>query len=379
MKPKILFVDDEEHILHALRRMLRNKSSDWDLIFASSIEQAKEYVFNEDIDIAVLDIRMQDGNGLNFLKEIKQNSLTGDMDVIILTGLSDITYKRQALDLGAADLLSKPIQHEELVARLKSVLKLRASISELKDRNNQLEEQLVQSQKMELISMLAAGAVHDLNGLLSIISGYSSLLLENGQNCNDAHEDLTLVSQAALRAAGITKQILTFTKNVKVEEENIDLNILITECFNLIRPSIPKQIKLLWEPAQNPCIIKGISTQLYQVVLNLIFNARKAIDFSGMIQISLDLVDEIVQTEFNNWEIKPGPYYQIRVTDTGKGIPPEKIGHIFKPLYTTRQDSGGTGLGLSVVRMIVQNYQGAISVESESGKGTIFSICLPIV
>ncbi len=377
MKHKILFMDDEENILCALQRMLNNYKSDWDCLYIDSIHEARKIIESDSIDIAVLDIRMQDGDGLRFLKEIKQNSQTEAIDVIMLTGMSETEYKREALDLGAADLLSKPIQHEELIARLNSVLKLRHNIYELKNKNHQLEEQLVESQKMELIALLAAGAVHDLNGLLSVISGYSSLMLENTEATDEFQEDLSTVVQAVTRASGITNQILAFTRNREMKEEEVDLNIIISECTNLIRQSIPKRISLQWQPFDSSCMVHAIPIQLYQLMMNLIFNARNAIEKSGSIQISLDIVDRIHEINKNDWEIKSGPYYKIVVSDTGKGMSKESIKHIFQPLYSTNQKDGGTGLGLSVVRMIVQKYQGRIYVDSEPGQGTIFYIYLP--
>ncbi len=370
-------MDDEPNVLHSLRRMLKDKTPEWDLIFSDSIAQATSRLNTDGIDVAVLDICMQDGNGIDLLKEIKQNPDTGDIEVIMLTGLSDDGYKQKALNLGAADLLSKPVQPEELTARLKNALQLRSHILELREKNTILQDQLIHSQKMELIGFLAAGAVHDLNGLLSVISGFSTLLIETGQITDKNHEDLIMVADAARRASEITKQILAFTKNNKMIVENVDLNAVTNECVELLKHSVPKRIQIHWQSAASSYTVKGVAVQLYQLILNLLFNARNAIEVKGSISVSLSYKNKIPDSVMNKWQVSPGPCYCISVTDTGKGIPSENLQHIFEPLFSTGKQHGGTGLGLSVVRTIVQKYKGAISIQSELGKGATFSIYLP--
>jgi CheY-like chemotaxis protein len=175
MKPGILFVDDEPRVLRGLQRMLHAESEVWRLAFVTSTAEARARLEEEPYDALVLDVSMPGQTGLEFLEEIRADPDRRHIQIIILTGLQDQTLKRRALDLGATDLLTKPVNREDLVARLRSAVRIKAYHDEREAHNAALEQALVESHKMRLVGVLAAGVVHDLNNILAVIVGYSDL------------------------------------------------------------------------------------------------------------------------------------------------------------------------------------------------------------
>jgi len=151
VKKRVLFVDDEPNVLSGLRRMLRDKAGEWEMAFAANADEADRLLAERPFDAAVLDVMMPGRSGLELLAEMKASPATRDVEVVILTGLQDRALKRRALDLGAADLLNKPVEKEDIIARLNSVLAMKSFREELQAKNAALEEELVRSQKMELV------------------------------------------------------------------------------------------------------------------------------------------------------------------------------------------------------------------------------------
>jgi PAS domain S-box-containing protein len=239
----------------------------------------------------------------------------------------------------------------------------------------ELEERLMQSQKMDAIGQLAGGVAHDFNNLLVVISGYTDLLLGRVED-EESLAQLREISQAAHRATDLTAQLLAFGRRAPVVSELIDLNHLIQGMEPMLRRLIDENISLSLELAGVLAPVRADSGQLEQVLLNLVINARDAMPLGGEIQIATRDV-EIGGESAAELGVAPGQCVVLDVVDSGGGMTEETKARVFEPFFTTKEQGKGTGLGLATVYGVVQQAGGRIVVETELESGTTFSIYLP--
>ena len=243
----------------------------------------------------------------------------------------------------------------------------------------ELTERLRQAQKMEAIGTLSGGIAHDFNNILSAIVGFAQLSLVRPADDNRWHEDIRQVLKAAGRATDLVRQILTFSRQQKQKKAPLQISLVIKEATKMLRASIPTTIDIQQEIASEAMILAD-STQIHQVILNLCTNAYHAMaEQGGVLRISLT---ESTQTEARHdsgAELPPGRYVTLSVSDTGCGMGPDTRDKIFEPYFTTKELGKGTGMGLAVVYGIVKSHHGLISVQSEPGQGSTFSVSLPIL
>jgi two-component system cell cycle sensor histidine kinase/response regulator CckA len=234
--------------------------------------------------------------------------------------------------------------------------------------------QLLQAQKMESVGRLAGTIAHDFNNLLTAIIGYGSLLRDEISPNDSKREMVEEILYAANQAARLTGQLLTFSRKSPTKLEVIDLNSIITEIKDMIDRLIGEDIIFLSDTAEGSVNIKGDVTQIKQVILNLIVNARDAMPRGGKLYIRTEKV--IIEDKEIMPNSYPGEFVCLTVSDTGIGMSEEKRSEIFDPFYTTKEN--GTGLGLSVVHGIIKKHKGWINVESEPAKGSTFKLYLPL-
>ena len=244
--------------------------------------------------------------------------------------------------------------------------------------NEKLEIQLCQAHKMESIGTLAAGIAHDFNNILSAVIGFTELALNAVEKETPIQEDLQEVYKAGLRAKDLVRQISSFARQSSEELKLIRIDTIIKEVLNFIRSSIPTTIEIK-QNIVSDSLIMGNSTQLHRIMMNLCTNAAHAMENKGgALEIILkDITIDRVPMRGNS-HLKSGNYIEIKVSDTGDGIAPQIIDKIFEPYFTTKGPGEGTGMGLAMVHGIVETYGGKIFVESKLGKGTIFTIYLPV-
>ncbi|MBI2016616.1 MAG: GAF domain-containing protein, partial [Candidatus Rokubacteria bacterium] len=251
-------------------------------------------------------------------------------------------------------------------------------VEDVTDRR-QLEEQLRQSQKMEAIGQLAGGVAHDFNNLLTVIIGRSELLLQRLGPDPAPRRDVSLVQKTATRAAGLTRQLLAFSRKQLLQPKVLDLDEIVRGMGKLLRPLIGEHIELTIRSAPGIHRVNADPGQLEQVLMNLAVNARDAMPDGG--RLTIETADREVETgPADAAGARPRqPHVLLAVSDTGSGMDAATRSRVFDPFFTTKEPGKGTGLGLSTVYGIVAQSGGLIEVESEPGLGTTFKIFLPRV
>lgn len=241
-----------------------------------------------------------------------------------------------------------------------------------------LEAQLRQSQKMEVVGQLAGGVAHDFNNLLSAINGYSDLLLQDVSLDDARRDDLLEIKQASRRAAALTRQLLTFSRQQVVQLRPVGLNTIVTGLGSMLRRLMREDIALVLKLQASPDVINADPGQLEQVVMNLVVNARDAIKDVGEIVVETARTEVPTAERPDDQDIPPGRYVVLRVTDTGSGMTAQTLERLFEPFFTTKEVGKGTGLGLATVYGIVAQANGHIGCTSELGSGSTFTIHLPV-
>ena len=241
-----------------------------------------------------------------------------------------------------------------------------------------LEEQLRQSQKMEAIGQLAGGVAHDFNNILTVIHGHASLLLSSKLE-GSASRSAQQISQAAERAASLTRQLLTFSRRQLIQPKKLDMNKIADNMTDLLGRLLGEDVALQFNYCPSPAMVEADVGMMEQVLLNLAVNARDAMPKGGRLAVRISIVDLNEAHVQHHPEARVGRFVCVSKTDTGCGIPPENLQRIFEPFFTTKEVGKGTGLGLATVYGIVKQHRGWIEVESTVGKGTTFRIYIPYV
>lgn len=358
--------------------------------------------------LAFIDVRMPPGwDGIETTSEIWK--IDQNIQVVICTAYSDYSWEEMIAKLGISHrlvILKKPFDAVEVLqlahaltekwelqqkdrARMDQLEEMVAQRThELQVANQQLktemveraqaEEALRQSQKMESLGQLAGGIAHDFNNLLTIIRGYVQCLIVKEPQDPETLKDLHEIDTAAERAAKLTSQMLMFSRKKRLQPQDLNVNELIAQIGKTLKRLLGENIAVEIRCQDAPMPIHADPVMIEQVILNLAINARDAMPQGGQLLIHADAI-EIKDADVRRYsKVQPGKFACLSVTDTGCGIAPEALPHLFEPFYTTKGPGKGTGLGLATAYGIVKQHDGWIEVKSEQGRGSTFKIFLPI-
>ena len=242
-----------------------------------------------------------------------------------------------------------------------------------------LERQLLQAQKMEAVGRLAGGVAHDFNNVLTAILGYAGLLLYGLPTLSPLRPDIDEIRKAADRAAGLTRQLLAFSRKQVLETRVLHLNALVADLDKLLRRLIGEDIDMVTKLDPTLGAVRADAAQLEQVVVNLAVNARDAMPQGGRLTLETRNAELDESYAREHVPVQPGRYVMLALSDSGIGMSAETMSHVFEPFFTTKEAGKGTGLGLSTVYGIVKQSSGYVWCYSELGQGTTFKVYLPRV
>jgi len=303
----------------------------------------------------------------------------------LATGEHTVLGGRIEVSARRADGTEFPVELTVTVMRMAGPPVFNAYVRDLTEQKradaarSSLEMQLQQAQKMDAVGRLAGGVAHDFNNLLTVITGRAHMLLSRLKPGEPMHRDVDLIQKTSQRAVALTSQLLAFSRKQVVQPRVLELGPLVSELAPMLQRMIGEDMELVVDPVAGTGRVKVDPSQMQQVLMNLVVNARDAMPNGGRVGVSIQDVEVDEKAALHQTNLRPGPYVRLAVSDTGTGMSAETAAHIFEPFFTTKDQGKGTGLGLSTVYGIVEQSKGHIQVQSELDHGTTFTIHLPRV
>jgi two-component system cell cycle sensor histidine kinase/response regulator CckA len=367
----------------------RRRAEQASKLLATAVEQGAEAIIITDLDGTIQYVNPSFERVTGYSRE----DAVGKTPAILKSGKHDDEFYREMWET----LVRGEVWSGHLINRRKdgTLYRQNATISPVRDaagaivsyvsaardvsREKELEEQLQQSQKMEAIGQLAGGIAHDFNNLLTAILGNSELLLNRVAPDDPRRLDLEEIRQAGMRAAGLTRQLLAFSRRQVLEPVVLDLNEVVASVSTMIVRLIGEHVELATKLSPTLGLVNADPGQIEQVIMNLAVNARDAMPEGGRMLIETANADLDEAYVSSHAPVEAGSYVMLAVSDTGAGMDEATTSRIFEPFFTTKEAGKGTGLGLSTVYGIVKQSNGYIWVYSEPGHGTTFKVYLPRV
>ncbi len=362
---KLLIAEDNELDAELCLRALRQARFEPDFIRVQSASRFVEALAAQDWDIVLSDYSMPQFDAMEALKLLRR--ATEDIPFIVVTGALDEETAVECITKGADNYILK-----ENLARLAPAVSQALQMYEERRERRLLESELRHSQKMETIGQLASGVAHDFNNLLTVISAHIELLEGQFDKTVEVSRSLDALKNTVEQASGVTRSLLSFSQKIRSEKRSIDLCAAIRKTALLLQRTLPAAIRISLDLDERTPRVEADQIQLQQVALNLALNARDAMRSGGELSIRVEPASPAGSNGKPRWA-------RLLVSDTGEGIPLDLQERIFEPFFTTKPPEKGTGLGLAVIRRILDDHCGRISVESEPGKGTTFTIELPAI
>lgn len=370
----ILVVDDDPTQSLIIKSKLLNVG--YDVVVASNGIDAISIFEQQHPALILLDAVMPEINGFETCRRIRALENGEDTLILMLTCLNDDDSVKQAFDAGAVDFIPKPIYWSVLLGRISYLLKAKNA----EDKVRKVEERLRQSQKMEAIGNLTNGLSHNFNNILSSIMGYSELMVDtyiHDKSSKPAHYMQEII-KSAKRARDLISQMQVFTSNEVSNPQVIEPSALLNETIKMLRPSVPSTIELNFQCTEKTPLIKLDPVKFQQAILNLLINARDAMNNKGHINIELKKVSFKDEHCASCHHEVNGDFVELSIADTGSGIKKSVLKTIFDPYYTSQPFGMASGMGLSVVHGIIHECGGHILVNSTPNRGSVFKLLFPI-
>jgi signal transduction histidine kinase len=376
LKTDILIVDDQEANVSLLEEMLHGAGY-LSVTSTRNPHEVCELHRQHRYSLILLDLEMPGLDGFQVMEGLKTLDVGCYLPVLVVTAQPN--HKLRAIKAGAKDFISKPFDLAEVLMRVHNMLEARLQHLEAEVRTFQAEGRFIESQKVDAIGQLAASVAHDFNNIIGIVMGYSELMMEELGPGTKLGSHLEAIRSAGQRAAGLTRQLLIFSRKQTVQQVVLDLNGVVKEMNPLLQRLMHENIETLIVPGKQIGHIRADSGYIGQILINLAVNARDAMPRGGKLTIATSNATLDEKYALAHTGVNPGEYVMLSVSDTGTGMTAEVKAHLFEALFTTKPKGEGTGLGLATCRTIVQQSGGHIGVYSEVGIGTTFKIYLPRV
>ncbi len=329
-------------------------------------------------DLILADFSLPSFDGLSALKIAAEKS--PDVPFIFVSGTLGEEVAIDALKIGATDYVLKQ-RLSRIASSVRRALREASDRAERKHAEEELrrlESRLRQAEKMEAVGRLAGGIAHDFNNILAGILAYGDMLYEEAPADSPRKRHAQNVLAAATRGRALVEQILAYSRSQGAKRAPTDICRSVAETLELVRGSLPANIRLDASAPELSLAVIGDATQLHQVVMNLCSNAIQAMSGGGTLRVSLEPADILEERALSHGTLKPGRYVRLTVEDSGYGMDEATLPRIFEPFFTTKEIGRGTGLGLSLVYAIVTDSGGGIDVKSTHGQGSTFAIYLPL-
>ena len=396
---KLLVVDDEEGPRQSLKVIFKD---DYEILMAGDGATAIEIAQKNRIDVAVLDIRMFGMSGIEVLERLKY--VDPAIEVVMMTAFETTDTMRQALRLRAADYINKPFDIAAMRAAVANAMQRRTLESEIDNNTEKLQELRAELQGRKIEEQIAstrgdiyASIIHDINGPLTVISGFIQLINERISNTKGLRADdmdfvkdrLKIITRQVTNCVEISRRYLSFLRRQTDDAPRVGVNQLFSDLSHLVQVHPAAQNhEFEIKPLTHDIGVKVNGTDLIQMLLNLTINAFQCSPQSHRVAIS----GQVLKEPLDLTKIKDGPearhlnvenffntapLVKLSVRDNGPGIPPEVLPKIFQPYFTTKGPRQGTGLGLNIVQRLVKEAKGMLEVQTRVGEGTTFSIYVP--
>jgi len=349
-KSKILIVDDAVDMVELLKKRLRFEG--YDTAKAYDGEEGLKQVAEYNPDLIILDVMMPKLDGYEVCRRLKSDENTKYIPILMLTAKGEVEDKVKGLDIGANDYLAKPFDYKELSARVRSLVAIKAA-----------REKLVEEEKSKALDQMMEAVAHEIRNPLTSIGGFARRVYEKLPEGDPNKKYMEIIIKDVARLENMIRGLVELKITTISYRELTNINDVIMEALKLFEPDLEdKGIEVKIELVDNPPLISVDKEQIKMALANLIKNSIEAMQEKlKILKITSHISDGRME---------------IQVSDTGKGIPKDKIKNIFDPFFTSKVY--GPGLGLTFTLKIIQEHRGAISVESEPGKGTTLTITLPL-
>jgi two-component system, cell cycle sensor histidine kinase and response regulator CckA len=380
---RILHLEDDPNDSELLTMILADEHIPSEVHRVETRKEFEAALEGQHWNLVISDYSLPSFDGLKALGITRQR--LGDVPFILFSGTIGEETAIECLKRGATDYVLKQ-RPARLVAAVRSVFsaadereRRKKSEEELQRsalREKEMEARFLRMQRMESIGALVSGIAHDLNNaLVPILMGCGFL---RSESLNDESQQiLSTMEASARRGADMLRHVLAFARGVESKKSPVQFKLLLREMEKIARDAFPKTIRTRTEFATDLWPVLGLSTQLYQVLMNLAINARDAMPNGGQLTLLAENIQLDQHAAKMHPEARPGAYLMLTISDTGQGMTPEIIEKIFQPFFTTKELRGGTGLGLSTSLDIVRDHGGFITVKSQPGQGSQFNVYLP--
>jgi two-component system cell cycle sensor histidine kinase/response regulator CckA len=367
---RVLMVEDSEDDAALIAREIRRGGYELAFTRVDSEEAMRGALNQKEWDLVVCDYSMPHFSGSDALRLLRFTGV--ECPFIFVSGTIGEDTAVAALKQGAQDYVMKDNLKRLLPA-------IRRELLEAKQRKEteQLEKEIQRLQKFEGIGRLAGGVAHDFNNALGVIVGWAQLGYERAPMESSFRDMFQKIRDQAQRSAGLTTQLLAFSRRQVLQPRNLDLNTLVSETLSLLRSVMGSPVEIIFTPGKEPVVVLADPTQIEQVLTNLCLNARDAMPQGGRLTVETQHTEITEEFGHKHSYATPGEYIVLTVGDTGTGMDTATLDHIFEPFFTTKPPGKGTGLGLATVYGITKQHGGFVTVHSEIDKGTAFHVFLP--